>query len=101
MSHRLLIVADQLLDKLLDHNLQFAQQTGAGQIVDDLMTEIRSLHAIKAEADSLRAVNAELLDALTEVFSIGDRLVSDVYGGEFVHKARAAIASASKQGEQG
>jgi hypothetical protein len=39
-------------------------------------------------------INAELLDALTDVFAIGDRLVSDVYGREFVEKARAAITKA-------
>ena len=55
---------------------------------------VQEYDAIKAERDALRAVNAGLVEALTEVFSIGDRLVSDVYGGEFVHEARAALAKA-------
>lgn len=36
-----------------------------------------------------------LVEALQEVFVIGDRLVDDVYGHEFVEKARAAIAAAT------
>ena len=49
-----------------------------------------------AELRRLHAVNADLLESLQEVFVIGDRLVSDVYGGEFVEKARAAIAKATE-----
>jgi len=41
--------ADPLLEKLLDHDLQFAQQTGAAQSVDDLMDTVRRLSAINAE----------------------------------------------------
>lgn len=43
---------------------------------------------------SLIAAAPDLLEALKEVFVIGDRLVDDVYGTEFVEKARAAIAKA-------
>lgn len=50
--------------------------------------------ALVAERDSLLVVKSELLEALEEVFVIGDRLVSDVYGHEFVEKARAAISKA-------
>lgn len=32
-------------------------------------------------------------EALNEVFVIGDRLVSDVYGSEFLHKAKEALAA--------
>ena len=39
----------------------------------------------------------ELLAALEEVFIIGDRLVSDVYGTDFVRSAKAAIAKARGQ----
>lgn len=60
----------------------------------EIKSKAAEYDAIKAERDALRAVNAELVEALTEVFSIGDRLVSDVYGGEFVHEARAALAKA-------
>ena len=37
----------------------------------------------------------ELLALLQEVFSIGDRLVDDVYGHEFVQNAKAAITKAT------
>lgn len=47
-----------------------------------------------AEQAHLIAAAPELLAALEEVFVIGDRLVSDVYGYEFVGKARSAIAKA-------
>ncbi|WP_321905174.1 hypothetical protein [Paraburkholderia tropica] len=42
----------------------------------------------------LMAASPELFEALQEVFAIGERLVSDVYGSEFVGKARAALAKA-------
>jgi hypothetical protein len=45
----------------------------------------------------LIAAAPELLAALQEVFVIGDRLVSDVYGHEFVEKARAAIQKATNK----
>lgn len=49
----------------------------------------------KASADAQLIASApELLEALKEVFVIGDRLVDDVYGREFVEKAKAAIAKA-------
>lgn len=44
--------------------------------------------------DEANEVTNDLLSALEEVFIIGDRLVSDVYGSEFVAKAKAAIAKA-------
>jgi hypothetical protein len=50
-----------------------------------------------AELRRLHALNAQMLEALQEVFVIGDRLVADVYGREFVHTARAAIAAAREQ----
>lgn len=62
-TSRLLVVADQLLEKLLDHNLQFSQQTGAGQIVDDLMTELRRL---SAELDALKKAMGEPVAWLCE-----------------------------------
>ena len=40
----------------------------------------------------------ELVDVVKEVFSIGERLVDDVYGYEFVQKAKAVLAKA--QGAQ-
>lgn len=39
----------------------------------------------------------DLLAALKEVFIIGDELVKDVYGYEFVEKAQAAIKKADGQ----
>lgn len=47
-----------------------------------------------SERDRLKEINAELLNALEEVFVIGDQLVSAVYGNEFVEKARAVRAKA-------
>lgn len=47
------------------------------------------------EADArLIAAAPELLAIVQEVFVIGDRLVDDVYGHEFVQNAKAAIAKA-------
>jgi hypothetical protein len=51
----------------------------------ELAAEIASEHDVIA---------SDLLEALQEVFVIGDRLVDDVYGYEFVQKAKAAIAKA-------
>ena len=52
--------------------------------------------AIKlAERDNLVG---ELVDVVKEVFSIGERLVDDVYGYDFVQKAKAVLAKA--QGAQ-
>lgn len=52
----------------------------------------------KDERKEWEALRAQMLAALQEVFVIGDRLVDDVYGHEFVEKARAAIRAAA--GEQ-
>lgn len=52
--------------------------------------------AAKANAHLIAAA-PELLEALEEVFSIGDHLVTDVYGYEFAVKARAVIAKALGQ----
>lgn len=48
---------------------------------------------LKANA-ALVSAAPELLEALQEVFVIGDKLVDDVYGYEFALKAKAAIAKA-------
>lgn len=40
----------------------------------------------------------ELLEALKEVFVIGEKLVDDVYGYEFRQMAKAAIAKATGEG---
>jgi len=42
MNKDLLKRANALLDKLLEHDLQYGQQTGAAQIVDDLIAALRS-----------------------------------------------------------
>lgn len=57
----------------------------------EVMNELVSM---SQEIIKLKDQRRELLGALKEVFIIGDRLVSDVYGDEFVEKARAAIAKA-------
>ena len=59
--------------------------------------EVAMSNRMAANAQLIAAA-PELLEALQEVFVIGDRLVSDVYGHEFKEKARAAIAKAT--GEQ-
>jgi len=51
--------------------------------------------AFSNEDGALMAAAPDLLAALQEVFVIGDRLVGDVYGYEFVTAARAAIAKAT------
>jgi hypothetical protein len=43
--------ASELLDALLDHDVGYEAQTGAAQIVDDLMAELRRQHA---EIEALR-----------------------------------------------
>lgn len=50
----------------------------------------------KANANLIAAA-PELFDCLQEVFVIGNRLVADVYGDDFVRKARAALAKALGQ----
>ena len=55
----------------------------------------------KAESDSLRAVNAELVEALVVITNQLER-VGDTRphkDGQFIDDARAAIASARKQGD--
>jgi len=44
----------------------------------------------------VRAVNSheQLLDVVKEMMQLGDRLVDDIYGYEFVQKAKAALAAA-------
>jgi hypothetical protein len=42
MSAELLARADKLLEKLLDHDLPYSAQSGAAQIVDDLMAALRA-----------------------------------------------------------
>ena len=49
------------------------------------------------EMTTFKAERDGLLAALEEVFSIGDRLVSDVYGGEFVNATRALMSSIKEQ----
>lgn len=58
MVDELMKRADALLDKLLDHNLQFEAQTGAAQIVDDLMAELQTLREERT-AWRVTAENAE------------------------------------------
>lgn len=58
--------------------------------------------AIKAERDCLRAVNAELLEALEAYDAWADKTIcTDVDLKKIREQMRAAIASARKQGEQG
>lgn len=48
------------------------------------------------EADArLIAAAPDLLEALREVFSLDASLIRDIYGSEFVDRARAAIAKAT------
>jgi uncharacterized NAD-dependent epimerase/dehydratase family protein len=54
----------------------------------------REAEETRANARLIEA-SPDLLEALQEVFVIGDRLVADVYGHEFKEKARAAIAKAT------
>ena len=64
-----------------------------------------ALSELIAERDSLRAVNAELLEALEGLLQLEEEDHQRGPGDEDVclevRKARAAIASARKQGEQG
>jgi hypothetical protein len=65
----------------------------------------KKIESLIAERDSLRAVNAELLEALCALvgqIEWGARISgTEGYLGESAKNARAAIASARKQGEQG
>lgn len=56
-----------------------------------LQNAMQEAEAAKAERDALKAQRDEMLEALREVFAIGDRLVADVYGGEFANSARALL----------
>lgn len=91
--------SDKLLDKLLDHNLQFAQQTGAAQIVDDLMGEVRRLSAINAELLEALKLADKTMEEISKEMTVGERYTN---AGQYLIDTpavvRAAIAKA--QGEQ-
>jgi hypothetical protein len=48
-----------------------------------------------AELRRLHALNAELVEALNDVFSLDKALLIDTYGNELVRKWRAALAKAT------
>lgn len=71
MSEALMKRADELLDKLLEHNLEYGSQTGAAQIVDELMAELQTLReertAWRVTAENAEAaVKQARIDALEE-----------------------------------
>ena len=41
-----------------------------------------------------RALRHQMVDVVKEMMQLGDRLVDDIYGYEFVQKAKAALAAA-------
>ena len=41
-----------------------------------------------------RALRDQMVDVVKEMMQLGDRLVDDIYGYEFVQKAKAALAAA-------
>jgi hypothetical protein len=66
----------------------FARAQKLSEQVQENVRHIERLAAIKVSADP------KLLEIVEEVFVIGERLVSDVYGYEFKEKALAALALA-------
>ena len=66
--------------------------TSAGNLV--VAVALGGLNGQEANA-ILIAAAPDLLEVVREVFVIGDRLVDDVYGYEFVKKAKAAIVKAT------
>lgn len=56
--------------------------------------DLHCLWAWQEQERRHRAIENDLISALEEVFIIGERLVSDVYGSEFVRSAKAAIVKA-------
>ncbi|AFV50670.1 hypothetical protein G169_gp57 [Pseudomonas phage AF] len=66
----------------------FARAQKLGEQVQENVRHIERFAAIKVSADP------KLLEIVEEVFVIGERLVSDVYGYEFKEKALAALALA-------
>jgi hypothetical protein len=70
-------------------------------LVDDAsaLTGKRTIAECDREEDAdfiVRACNAheQLVDVVKEMMQLGDRLVDDIYGYEFVQKAKAALAAA-------
>ncbi|MDO9252579.1 MAG: hypothetical protein Q7U48_13650 [Hydrogenophaga sp.] len=71
MSEALMKRANDLLDKLLDHNLQFEAQTGAAQIVDDLISELQQA---REERTALLATEQNLREELAALRAEHDLL---------------------------
>lgn len=86
----------QMREEGLDHYERRHEDVANVSIVSGHFWRDMKDEEAKANA-RLIASAPELLEALREVFVIGDRLVSDVYGYEFVVKARAAIAKATQE----
>ena len=52
---------------------------------------VREAEEVLAEE---RAVREQMVEVVEEMMKLGDRLVDDIYGYEFVQKAKAALAAA-------